>query len=388
MVDSGSSEAELCQVCHDVSPDARSNNKHAPFEAGECSSCHNAHVAEGENLLPATTAEACYECHDGTSLYPELKLAHAPVREGQCELCHESHESQYTSLLKASGNELCFGCHENVREKRKLRNQHQPFARGDCAECHEPHGSATEGMLVKSVPGLCVDCHDVTKAGLGGKHGGIPFAESNCVGCHDPHASREPNLAYDTMHAPYAGGDCQDCHDSGTGAVLADQKALCYECHQGMGEDLKTVTLHQPLADERSCTVCHAAHAAPTANLLPVDRDKPCKACHGEQAGTISTATFVHPVQAEGTCSVCHDPHVVAYEGGRNLADRSCLRCHTTESHASHPMGDEVADPRGEGTVECASCHGPHGTEQEYFLLDDPNGRLCVGCHTDKIRSK
>jgi predicted CXXCH cytochrome family protein len=51
-----------------------------------------------------------------------------------------------------------------------------------------------------------------------------------------------------------------------------------------------------------------------------------------------------------------------------------------------HPMGEGVKDPRSGGEVGCLSCHDPHGTGYEYMLVDTANGRLCVGCHTDKIK--
>ena len=92
--------------------------------------------------------------------------------------------------------------------------------------------------------------------------------------------------------------------------------------------------------------------------------------------------------QSTGTCSVCHDPHLGSTEGVKSLAEQRCERCHPFKDHVVHPMGAGVIDPRDGGELGCLSCHDPHGSAHEYFLSEDPNGRLCVMCHTDKIRTK
>jgi predicted CXXCH cytochrome family protein len=51
-------------------------------------------------------------------------------------------------------------------------------------------------------------------------------------------------------------------------------------------------------------------------------------------------------------------------------------------------MGEKTVDPRTGQKMTCDSCHDPHGTQFVRFLRDDPEGKLCVGCHTDKLRPK
>jgi hypothetical protein len=34
----------------------------------------------------------------------------------------------------------------------------------------------------------------------------------NCVSCHAPHSSKEPKLFKTTVHPPFAGGSCDECH--------------------------------------------------------------------------------------------------------------------------------------------------------------------------------
>ena len=87
-----------------------------------------------------------------------------------------------------------------------------------------------------------------------------------------------------------------------------------------------------------------------------------------------------------GLCRSCHDPHA---ESGRFTESPGdlCYKCHDFSSHISHPLGEGVLDPLRGGNLDCLSCHLPHGSRFEHFLLDDPSGRLCVRCHTDKIRT-
>jgi predicted CXXCH cytochrome family protein len=188
-------------------------------------------------------------------------------------------------------------------------------------------------------------------------------------------------------HEPYADGDCGACHE-GANHVVSDERELCFDCHPGMGEDVKTMGLHQPLNGDKPCTVCHEPHTAPQGKLLPVERDRLCGSCHDTIQEQLSTATYSHPAQSTGTCSICHDPHFASEEGTFSLAERRCAACHPFQDHVMHPMGPDIPDPRAEGPLGCASCHDPHGSEHEYSLQDDPNGPLCVACHTDKIRTR
>ena len=86
---------------------------------------------------------------------------------------------------------------------------------------------------------------------------------------------------------------------------------------------------------------------------------------------------------------MCHDPHLAAVSGEPDAPrEEACLACHSYSEHGDHPVGPEVIDPRTGGAMRCVSCHAPHGSGFAKFLTDDPGGRLCVDCHTDKLRQK
>jgi predicted CXXCH cytochrome family protein len=338
--------------------------------------------------MPETTAEACASCHDAARLVPHPEFAHDPVREGTCEACHESHVSKHASLLREPGKESCFGCHDGLRAFEGKTTVHAPFQEGRCVRCHDPHGGSAPAHLVLEVPKLCADCHDLEAPRAVASHQGFPLGDADCGGCHNPHASDGATLSQSVLHPPYEDRECAACHDPATGAVDGPETTLCFGCHAGLGEELEKGALHEPLTGPASCTVCHEPHAAPAAMLLPMERDRLCGRCHEEVAGQVEEAAFSHPPQSTGTCSICHDPHQVRGEDGLNVAERRCASCHAFEDHIMHPMGGGLLDPRTQEPLGCVSCHSPHGSDHVDLLQDDPNGRLCVGCHTDKIRAR
>jgi predicted CXXCH cytochrome family protein len=275
-----------------------------------------------------------------------------------------------------------------MEERLSSASVHEPFT-DECTTCHDPHGGATgEGSLVSPVPALCFDCHDGSSADLRSRHQGISLSGADCSACHDPHASQGSALMHEIVHPPYDEGDCASCHDAGTGAVPVAETGLCLECHPGFGEDLREGVLHAPLEEDASCTTCHQPHAARYESLLARSPDGTCAKCHGEVRDAFASADHFHPALEKGTCVICHDPHLVSLEDGTSIAEQSCRKCHSFKDHVMHPMGGDVEDPRTGGPLNCLSCHSPHGSAQEYFLTDDPKGRLCVACHTGKIRAR
>ncbi|MBE0567080.1 MAG: cytochrome c3 family protein, partial [Krumholzibacteria bacterium] len=380
----------LCFGCHDDVADAAAKVVHAPFADGSCSDCHNAHASRGEHLLNTlTTAGTCAACHDPADLVPDPALAHTPVREGRCTDCHDPHAAGQPALLRGKARELCLGCHAELKEAGGLAHVHAPFADGNCLDCHDPHGGPVPMSLVKAPTALCADCHGITPAEIRPAHRGFPVDRSDCSTCHAPHASDRPGLPHAFSHEPYAAGDCAACHQGTDPQPAGSQMALCLECHPGLGEDLKTGLLHAPLAEEQSCTVCHAPHTAPGPHLLPRNTQAVCAGCHEGQVDHLKRAEHRHPAVGGATCTVCHDPHLAAPDrNAPELKREACLACHSYAEHADHPMGPDSVDPRTGRPMLCDSCHDPHGSAWPKFMHDDPEGRICVGCHTDKLRQK
>lgn len=383
---------ELCLQCHDslVPTDLPTGRQHAPFADGDCLGCHNPHAASGKALLPAgPVVDVCATCHDPASLYPDSRTAHTPVREGRCDACHDPHGTPQPALLSEAPGKLCFTCHVDLQAEQRRLHVHAPFAQGRCSECHDPHGTAQTAGLVAPPRELCGKCHQLDSPALTAKHRGFSLVDADCRSCHAPHASATAGLAFANVHRPYAQGNCAACHPAGSAALRGTESTLCLSCHPGLAQDLKAGRPHGPLAGEKSCTPCHNPHTAPAAPLLPARQAQVCGRCHAAQATTANGAAHRHPEQGGKGCTTCHDPHVSPPAGELAISlQATCVGCHSFKEHANHPMGDKVIDPRTKKPLTCVSCHDPHGSAFEKMLRDDPGGRLCVPCHTEKVRPK
>jgi len=248
-----------------------------------------------------------------------------------------------------------------------------------------------------------------------------------CITCHrDVTAAR-------VVHGPVAAGQCRTCHDVDNstgvrrvtvkGAGPADSTAaLCVSCHQDLGDRLKQDHRHAPVASGK-CTVCHDPHGSPFRFQLPVEAGRACISCHQEIADAIQQA-FVHP-PAAASCQICHDPHAGAQPGQlRARSNTVCLACHVEAAAnqvaadaaslfgahsaeamdrlaaggsrilldaslaAGHPTrGHPIegrADPSRTGrSLECVSCHNPHGSAGAKLLRFGATGvsSLCIRCH-------
>ncbi len=375
----------VCLDCHD-DPIAGRKHVHAPVASGDCQACHNPHAAAGEHLFAGSVGESCYGCHEPQALAPVPALAHAPLREGRCEACHDGHASNQPALLRQSAGTLCLSCHAELGDPAQGK-AHAPVARGDCSVCHDAHGSAEPAMLKRALPGLCLDCHKLGAAGMSTAHRGFDLAGADCAGCHEPHRSRLPALGRQgSVHTPYAERRCADCH-AGSKAPAKPERELCLGCHRSLGEELKTGRVHPALEQGAACSNCHVPHAAAQPWLLAKEQGALCGRCHAEQQDALASAAFAHPPGPRGLCASCHDPHAESTEQ-LGPTPELCSKCHDFSKHVSHPLGAGVLDPRTGEELGCLSCHAAHGSVQKYFLLDDPHGRLCVQCHTDKIRSR
>ena len=59
---------------------------------------------------------------------------------------------------------------------------------------------------------LCGECHDFKRPTFGKAHINIDPGVMNCRSCHDPHASKDPKFFKTSVHPPFAGRSCEDCH--------------------------------------------------------------------------------------------------------------------------------------------------------------------------------
>ena len=147
---------------------------HAPYENGDCASCHDLNLG---NWFDNTSA-LCYGCHDDMSV---ADAVHYPVEEGDCRICHDPHQSAYRFQLVFDPRRLCFECHDVLDHV--ATGMSASTEEGLCTDCHDPHSSSNIFALVESVPALCWPCHDEElMAGI------IEHADDEWQGCPKCHS--------------------------------------------------------------------------------------------------------------------------------------------------------------------------------------------------------
>jgi predicted CXXCH cytochrome family protein len=385
----------ICVECHDgFEAILKKRFVHTPLAKGDCSGCHNPHTSRHEMLLAAEPRYICYECHDDM-LVPDAQSAHQVFVEGKCASCHDPHAADNKMILVRGGSELCFECHAELGERiASIEFPHDPVEK-DCLKCHNPHISAKNPKLLKDEdPALCIKCHKTGKQTFKRLHENYPVQKGRCSSCHDPHGSNTEAILFDNVHEPVSDKECGECHGKATAAepfALKDTGfELCEGCHyETVAEAFNQARVHWPLVDKQGCINCHAPHASREDGLLKQPMLVVCGECHADTVARQERSEAEHPPIAEGECGECHAPH-----GSDNLFILNeassldlCGECHEWQTHSSHPIGEEIVDPRNENvTLECLSCHRSHGTEYKHLMYFETTDEQCVQCHLEYRR--
>ena len=364
--------SNICFQCHEKSS-FQKKVVHDPLSKGQCTACHNPHVAPHEGLLKENIEDLCFSCHKKQEKSFAGGVVHDPVRRGQCAECHAPHSSNIKGLLKANLGDTCFACHKKL--KKKYKNSHEPFEKGLCNVCHWPH-QADNYQLLRSAPEkLCRSCHgeaDITAA-----HKNFPVKIKGCLSCHSPHGSNRKALIRNVLHPPFK-DDCRECHTNNSGKISQEK---CLECHDEIREELYSSHSHLTDRDGNSCTNCHSPHAGDAKSLLKWKQTVVCRECHDDTFKRHEDTRYKHKATAD-RCNICHAVHgnnqVALLKGDGNKA---CLPCHPGQGQFSHPVGEDVIDPRNNQMTTCASCHDPHGTDFKGHLKLSGQQELCVQCH-------
>ncbi len=388
-------DGDLCLTCHEAfKQKMKLRNVHAPIADGQCSECHNPHASNHGDLLYTEPERICLECHD--DLLPDNTTSiHEVVAEGRCADCHDPHSSKNRNLLLATGEELCFECHGEIEKAVKEAGVvHEPAEDG-CFDCHDPHASEdAPSLLTNSEPDLCLDCHDASDPGFSEGHLGYPVTSASCSICHDPHGSNQSALLKDNVHSPVAKRMCGQCHQgdpsSGTIPHAVGSYEMCRECHRKTVDDaLQSANIHWPVLDKDGCLMCHDPHASDQPQLLSEPMLDLCGNCHSSVIARQQQSKTKHEPVLEGKCSACHSPHgsdhPYLFKEAKEM--EVCAECHEYQRHSTHPIGEEVKDPRNANvTLDCSSCHRAHGTKYEHMFPFATTTFLCIQCHTDMRR--
>jgi len=348
-------DSAKCLECH--ADKAKGKSVHTAMSAG-CTSCHEIRVNKDVTrvkLITATPAALCFTCHADKSPAEAKGPVHKPaVRD--CLKCHDPHTSDNPShLLKpVSGGEkenLCLGCHNVGVHTPKAGSRHAALDAG-CDACHVTHKTGTSSSveftahLKKASPALCLDCHDGKDADLAKAHQNQPFATADCVSCHNPHESAQPNLMQAFTHPPFAGKQCDLCHapakDGKVVLAQASSKELCVTCHDDKAKLIETAKVQHPGA-AGDCVDCHNPHASKEPGLPKTNSVQICLSCHSDQDELLKTKKVLHQPAFQTGCATCHTPH-----GGENEhllrakdVNTLCLECHGPDKPQPTKLEDQ-----------------------------------------------
>jgi predicted CXXCH cytochrome family protein len=363
---------EICGWCHGDVVRGRLGvpwvSVHAPVRAGKCLDCHDPHVSTKKGL-PAAKAPGCGDCHAAvTDRLKTDRFVHGPMNLGDCRLCHAVHASAEPKLLVRPATALCTDCHSDALappETPAGLRPHVMIPDGQCGKCHEPHSSPNQRLLRQPAGRLCQGCHEGKTRSF---HESKGFSIYVCAKCHDLHRPTQPHLIIDASrslctechdyrakalftHSFAADGKCFLCHNFHESPLQGDIATLCLRCHR---DNPRLGPAHRGVPIERArCTACHLPHQGQRAKLL---------------------RTVEHTPFAERACERCH----------RDNADKIgpvyrplCLVCHADKGAATAALANQHPPFASE---DCSACHRSHNAEAA-FLLREPQGELCLGCH-------
>jgi predicted CXXCH cytochrome family protein len=243
----------------------------------------------------------------------------------------------------------------------------------------------------ESLPDSCVDCHALLDTEII-----VPVGiekQNGCAVCHKNLTAIGTN-----KHGPMINLECLSCHQQSgnplrVGFPTVSTKELCLLCHPGKKAWLARKSTHGPLL-LGGCTLCHNPHGENHRYQLWAEGSLTlCISCHSDKAKLVSEKApipFVHGIITGNGCVACHDPHAADQDFVlRKPINELCVSCHpslkgVTTGHpvARHPVAAEIDYLRPGRQLVCTSCHEPHGTSHQYFLIETKlGGRLCRGCH-------
>jgi predicted CXXCH cytochrome family protein len=157
----------------------------------------------------------------------------------------------------------------------------------------------------------------------------------------------------------------------------------CLGCHDEVGEAVMASHSHLTRKSGNSCVNCHSPHAGNTNILLRGNQVQVCSKCHADTLEKRAVSLFNHTEKVMVNCNECHGVHGSdRYAMLKADANETCLRCHEGQGQFSHPVGEDIRDPRTGQAMTCLNCHSPHGTDYKGQLLLDGAEALCVQCHS------
>ena len=313
-------------------------------EVNKCSECHNPHGIFNSNsttkypmLLSAGpdavkgTYEFCLVCHnsDANPPYPKFSNISVPARfkfsrATFLKMRHSTFgrptSSAYPRSMVMETGAYGIGLYDTNPYGSFNTSPYNIANDIPCLTCHNPHGSSNQYMLKRpNDVNFCLYCHDTPVSGL----------RSFTSYRNGEHA---PSLTSFT-----SSGHGMASLNTGT----YNRRIMCQDCHFPHGTGQKNA-IYTTIRDPHTGNVNHD-------NIALSGMNSVCFACHGSR----STSGY-YPGQTAYNSSI-----------------------HKTSANALNPN-----DIDGETPGDCANCHNPHGTPEDYpEMTVGAKQDLCFQCH-------
>jgi predicted CXXCH cytochrome family protein len=381
----------LCYDCHkDLEKGLADRYVHFLFKQGKCITCHNSHVSKNKGLMIEDVDAVCLGCHEDINSLISKGSIHTALRNDDCTGCHYPHSGKNEYLLVEKEKDLCLKCHEDLSLKLNQQFACAPFKEGKCSACHDSHASEYGNLLTSSPVKLCKECHwpkcsaeQISISSL--------VTDIDCTTCHSGHSSAYKGLLGPYGHKVFLEKKCDECHDPIEAkkpvTTKLEGEQLCFNCHKRSKAKYQYVENDIHVKDAGNpCIVCHDYHASDNESLIRNER-RLCVNCHEDtERRTLSMekvlkSRICKPIE-ERKCFECHIPtHSDLPLNYRAEEIPLCARCHASQHKITHPLGNNVIDPRNGREVTCNSCHSMHSSQTEFMLTHDRKRALCIQCH-------
>jgi predicted CXXCH cytochrome family protein len=352
--------------------------------------------AQAGSLQETVIKDGCSKYQDPKSIEPLKKFIEPAMKQG-CVACHlncdqlspanQKEPPEY--FLKAKEPALCLECHASSGKDLSPAHDNQPLGKSKCTGCHDPHSSDKPKLLLEFSHGpyaarlcsachpapvvdkiqlaaadvdlLCYKCHTQFQAEMEGtksRHKLLSQSNRSCMECHDPHAAnQEYNLKKPVQEL------CLGCHvakPNQTPPQTSQQGKLPPEWATASNDlsaqylKMSSKYVHAPA--EKSCLICHDAHASEFPDELRVPVRDLCMDCHGPNSEKIVQSSQPFPL----------------FNGLVSLPPKTFAKLKRFEL-----SGKYVHDPVN---MSCALCHDAHASDYPTELYA-PVQDVCLTCH-------
>ncbi len=306
-----------------------------------------------------------------------------------CLMCHE--DPDLTAIRK--GKEVSMHIKPNALEK----SVHKDL---DCVYCHEDAAVDEFPHPDKLQPVNCGNCHDgAMEQYEKGIHGQALRLKAmyapDCAECHGKHDIRpgsDPESITYKMNIPIL---CGKCHREGA-PVARIYNISEHNILENYSQDIHGIGLFQKgLIVSATCNDCHGnhlvlPHTSPNSSISSNNIAKTCMVCHSkiEEVHTkiIRGELWEEKPGAIPACTSCHPPHKVSTQSiTPNIADVSCLKCHS--SSETHPVAKDDLQNSVHKNIACVKCHSDVAVGGKHARPCETVGPVsCSNCHAETSR--